>query len=187
MKNLEERMAEINRRSEERIRKRNRRRRQMLMLCIPLVLCIGITALLNLPNRTDKGFSGGGYKEDVDMNSQVCSYVQAEIYRGENEEQLKIVIDKVEVTKLYCAVAFPENYGVSGTVGGNESANGPSGTKDEVTDAVRVQTYTIVFSTEEGDESTYSLYGNVVSWEDTGWEQTLSKERLAKLKLILGS
>ena len=42
MRNFEERMAEIDRRSAEILKKRARRRKQLLTLCIPLVLCIGL-------------------------------------------------------------------------------------------------------------------------------------------------
>ncbi len=50
MRDFEERMAEIYRRSDQIIRQRKKRRKYALMACIPLVLCLTLLAGLALPS-----------------------------------------------------------------------------------------------------------------------------------------
>ena len=165
MRNFEERMAEIKKRSHARIA---RRRKQLTMLCLPLVamLCIGGT-LLTRPNEN-------GYTTSLQSTAQQGSSLT--VQTGEKSKTYTNA-NRVEKTILLleslCVV--------------EETYIATTQTYSSHTDAaVEVISCTFVLKAEDGATESYKLYDRVVTDQETLEVYVLTEAQYQELLKLLG-
>jgi len=193
MRELNECKAEVFRRSERRIKERRRVQKRIFTLCIPICLVVVLCSVMILPETVSKGNRGSGNKVDGGVlkensaGSIVCSYTLVEIQWTEelsehNTQHYMKVTDKVEVTKIFCAIHSlfssvddPEK-NAEGSIYGNQQI-GSTGKPEK---------YKVIFSTAEGYQTVYNLYDNKIFNVSTGEKMILTDEQTAQLKVTLG-
>ena len=196
MRSFEERMAEIGRRSEEIKKARKATRKRLLMACIPLVLCIGVYAVLGmglsgntggdpilLPENAPDGAAMGTLNGSGDV-----AYTRLDIRTS------SVIADGTEETisdiSRVCAVydILVERYRGSiiseSMTEDKESEVSSSDTPKD--NAAPVKEYTFTFSTPGGAEAIFRLQGNCLTDLATGESYILSQEQLDRLWEALG-
>lgn len=180
MRDLKDCQAEVFRRSEEKIKNRQKTRRQLLAWCVPFAACAAICAVVALPPAVSDKSTFDGVSSELTggqtNESYVCSYSQVTIQHGDS---VKIVTDKVAVTKLFETVfAYEQN------IGQNPSANKNNESADEhyASSAGCI----ILFETEDGSQTALVLSGNELKNETKNTKIFLSDTQRAELLAALG-
>lgn len=193
MKSFDERMAEISRRSEERIKERKRRRGRLLAICTPLVLCAGLYAGFILP--ADRMETADEYTnhmesfiEDTFLEASiVCAYSGAKIQDTSIFPAYdRNITDTAEVTNIFSVIQSLLN-----GVDDNRYVSVETDQENAAADSVLNMTEnefacTITFSTSEGEQSVYTLDGNDLVNESTGEKVVLTDAQLLELITALG-
>lgn len=196
MRNLEQRIAEIDRRSKKILKERKRRGKRILMACIPLVLCIGLCILPAM--MTDNSATGdpgaNGAVTGDRPESFACSVAKIEVSgigvsRVYTEPSEVLLISN----RLYAyAVQSPESGG-SGTEvpdggvseSGREETYGGDGLFGSVAGTAELA-YTITLTLHDGRTTEYHLAGNTLEDRNTKQTYTLAQTGLIELKDLLG-
>ena len=187
MRSFEERVAEINRRSEKILQDRKTRRKHILFACVPLVLCIGFCAAFILPNGSPAKDTAPenvteAPKDGMAAGSLVCSYETVHI---QSPAYARTVTDRASVAKIYGAILdiYPEE---------SDAIASGQGNKGSATDGRGEQIYGqaggygITFTTADGTEDVYVLQGNVLEKLRTGETVALTAEQQYNLYAALG-
>lgn len=194
MKPMEERLAEIHRRSEVLIQKR-KKRRAALMACVPLVLCLSLCGALLLPYRQSGPASGsgdnqspGGIRQELHNETQGTVGVTSPVLRVRVEghgfsmthtEQPRVT----EITKLletFTAKKEPLE-SASGFLPNTEYAAGVDSEGRLETD----RAFYFFVETEQ-DAQEYCLWGTMLRNIQSGKTYHLEEEELFGLKDALG-
>ncbi len=187
MRDLKDCQAEVFRRSEERIRKRIKRRRQILSLCIPLVICLGIFSVTVLHNGLNGIRAGDGFTMGSADSSYICSYETVTVQASDTPEKVLVSIsDRAAVAKAYCAVfAFddPSDKGDGNDKNMNFSSNIEGAPMDS---PAPLRGYIITFSTAEGAQTLCTLDGNKLYYSKENRFVTLTDSEVLEIKLALG-
>lgn len=181
--NFEQRMAQIQRRSEEIIRQRKIRNRRILTICVPSVLCIGICAAVLLPAKP-KAPAPETRLESV-QQSQLCSIA-------------KIQVSGDDVSRTYTeaeAVILITNQ-LSRYTQSSESNTAQDITTESVDDtessqvtgapSVSATGYTITLYLHDGTTTEYYLLGTTLKNTRTQESYPLTQKQLTELKALLG-
>ena len=197
MRNFEERKAEVFRRSEKRIKERKRNRIRILALCIPLCLVITVWSIMILPAMLPANKSNNSAGEGMDIMGGVdgteAAFVRVEVVSTGTATQSSIQKDDVnEVAQIYYSV---QSSFVNSGGGNKESA------KEEAEDDVLTEEnkdysqsgttnlssgYRIIFTTENGAQTTYLLTGDKLVNEATKQETILTEDQRSNLLNMLG-
>ncbi len=193
MRNLEERMAEIDRRSKI-IEERRRRRGYILSACIPVVLCLGIGATFAL---LPGGASNEGAVIEGELNNRVES-VETSItqIRVTGNGELRTHTDPTLVSRIWkCLDAVDTVFIQSGStdvslrgeteddlIGDPDSEGSVS---DWITDSADVG-YTITLTMQDGETEELHLVENILVNRTTQKVYLLKKQELAALQEALG-
>lgn len=167
MRTMEERKAEVMRRSNAR-KKAYKRRVSVIAAIVPLI-CIAIIGvninLIKFPktNGTEPMADGGEC-------SYVCVYISAEI--NSNNVNIKHT-DVHTVTEISTVLLDITNDEIDITAGGTDGA--------AATDA-----YTITLKDRDDNEQIYTLCGNVLTDCETALQYSLTQNQLKMLKIALG-
>ncbi len=188
MRELSECTAEVFRRSDERIKRIKNVRKCVMAVCVPLCLfavvmsAVFLPSVSNMAKKSEYGSDSGYY----------CSVVKAEI-KGAGVS--RTVEDMDEALNIYFAVSDMFNDG--------EIKEKPSATEDmlsggeteDQSESVELDMivyssdlysweykYDIIFYTESGDESVYTLCGNDLTDHATGETLTLTDEQTETLR-----
>lgn len=198
MRNFEERKAEVFRRSENRIKERKRNRNRILALCIPLCLIVTVWSIMILPAMmpASKG-SNNASGEAMDIMGTVdgtdAAFVRVEVVSTGTATQSSIQKDDVnEVAQIYYTVQ--SSFVNSG--GGNKESANEEAEDDALTEenkdysqsgTTNLSTgFRIIFSTENGTQTIYSLSGDKLVNETTKQETILTEEQRSNLLDMLG-
>lgn len=195
MRSLEQRIAEINRRSEEIIRKRKMRRKRLVLACIPVVLGISLAWGFQLPERVTEDIVepgapenfAGGVQEIVDENAQ-CDYVGIEI-AGQDftavSEDPNLIIAFVESIQTYSLEQHSNS-----TVCDGATSEETRGTGDENKGAQiyysSTKEYTVCLVAANGESICYHLAGNILREENTDTTYVLTAKQAEELRKLLG-
>lgn len=183
MRNLEECKAEIFRRSEERIRQRKNMQKRILMTGFSVFFVIGIYFSVILPVKKSEDMGMANEVEDVDSEykSQSASiafaYDRVEIKKGGYEKE---ITDKTEVLCIFETIY---NFCYTDTVELQEEYEAKF--KEQLEDACQQQEYTIIFSTDKGENSIYILKENELYQQMSGKVYRLTEEQICELKQYL--
>ena len=197
MRNFEERKAEVFRRSENRIKERKRNRNRILAFCIPLCLIVTVWSIMILPAIMPANKSDNNAGEGMDIMGSVdgtdIAFVRVEVMSSGTATQSTILKDDAdEVAQIYYTV---QSSFVSSGEGNKESANDKAeddALTEENKDYSQSGTtnlssrFRIIFTTENGAQTVYSLSGDKLINETTKQETILTKDQRTNLLNMLG-
>ena len=186
MRDFNERIAEINRRSEEILKKRRQNRKLVLTVCIPLVLLVAV-ASVTLPGQfANKAGAPAAEDGDTGLYSSVQSVrvtgSQIDVTNTDPQEILEIcgVLYGIPEAEPEGKESVSEDkYGTNHT---------PTGAPEETLGltAGTVEAYTISLVNELGADVSFSLSGHTLVNDATKRKVVLSKYQLDRLKDLLG-
>lgn len=186
MRSFEERVAEINRRSEKILQDRKTRRKHILFACVPLVLCVGFCAAFVLPNGSPAKDTAPesvteAPMEDAAMGSLFCSYETVHIQSPAYE---RTVTDRVSVGKIYGVILdiYPEESDANIPEKGNNGT--VTGGRGEQIYG-KAEEYSITFTTADGTEDVYVLQENTLTKVRTGEVSVLTADQQQQLYAVL--
>ena len=203
MRNLDERKAEIFRRSENRIKERKRNRNRIFALCVPLCLCIAILSVIYLPDMMispDKSNTA----EDMNMaggveNSSGFIYTSFEIT---STKVAKSDTDKQNIENIYNIIQsafadndysddveqetadkseFPQEQKPSTQKGESALKGDENFSTDLVEFFSKGVTYTLTFTADNGQKIVYTLCDNILTNETTNESVTVTEDQLKDL------
>ena len=197
MREINECTAEVFRRSEKRIKERKRNRKRILVFCIPLCLIVTVWSIMILPAMMPANKSDNNAGEGMDIMGSVdgtdTAFVRVEIMSIGTATQSTILKDDAdEVAQIYYTV---QSSFVSSGEGNKESANDKAeddALTEENKDYSQSGTtnlssgFRIIFTTENGAQTVYSLSGDKLINETTKQETILTKDQRTNLLNMLG-
>lgn len=197
MREINECTAEVFRRSEKRIKERKRNRKRILAFCIPLCLIVTVWSIMILPAIMPANKSDNNAGEGMDIMGSVdgtdTAFVRVEIMSIGTATQSTILKDDAdEVAQIYYTV---QSSFVSSGEGNKESANDKAeddALTEENKDYSQSGTtnlssrFRIIFTTENGAQTVYSLSGDKLINETTKQETILTKDQRTNLLNMLG-
>ena len=189
--------AEVFRRSEKRIKERKRNRNRILMCCIPLLICITVfsTAILPAMMPAKKGENLSDNCSDMAGNADGTNvaYVSVEVINVGTATQSSILKDDAdEVAQIYYTL---QSSFVNSGGDNKESVNDmeDDGLVEDNKDFSQSGTtnlsseFRIIFTTENGSQTIYSLSGYKLINETTKQETLLTADQLSNILDTLGS
>ncbi len=196
MREINECTAEVFRRSEKRIKERKRNRNRILALCIPLCLIVTVWSIMILPAMMPANKSNNSAGEGMDMMGGVdgtdAAFVRVEVMSTGTATQSTILKDDVdEVAQIYYTVQ--SSFVSSG--GGNKESVNEEAEDDALTENKDYSQsgttnlssgFRIIFTTENGTQTIYSLSGDKLINETTKQETTLTEDQRSNLLDMLG-
>ena len=197
MREINECTAEVFRRSEKRIKERKRNRNRILAFCIPLCLIVTVWSIMILPAMMPASKSDNNAGEGMDIMGSVdgtaAAYVRVEVMSTGTATQSAILKDDAdEVAQIYYTVQ--SSFVNSG--GGNKESAKEEAEDDALTDENKDYSqsgttnlssgFRIIFSTENGAQTIYSLSGDKLINETTKQETILAKDQRSNLLNMLG-
>ena len=197
MREINECTAEVFRRSEKRIKERKRNRNRILAFCIPLCLIVTVWSIMILPAMMPASKSDNNAGEGMDIMGSVdgtaAAYVRVEVMSTGTATQSAILKDDAdEVAQIYYTVQSSfVNPG-----GGNKESAKEEAEDDALTDENKDYSqsgttnlssgFRIIFSTENGAQTIYSLSGDKLINETTKQETILAEDQRSNLLNMLG-
>ena len=196
MSNFEERKAEVFRRSENRIKERKRNRNRILAFCIPLCLIVTVWSIMILPAMMPASKSNNSAGEGMDIMGSVdgtdAAFVRVEIMSIGTATQSTIQKDDAtEVAQIYSTLQ--SSFVNSG--GGNKESVNEEAEDDALTENKDYSQsgttnlssgFRIIFTTENGAQTIYSLSGDKLINETTKQETILTEDQRSNLMNMLG-
>ena len=195
MRSFEERIAEIERRSEKIKRERRQRRKHVLMTCVPLVVIAGMCAGIGFINGDRKSapptdIESAGYQEAVGMDEnlpEVSIRVQSVQVSG---EELVLTFSEPEDIVAIMNCLSPYSYATRAPGSGltTETAEEDNTVESSVMDSTSSHDeYTITVILEgAGEVNIYSIRGNTLKNHQEEETYTLTEKQLKELKTLLG-
>lgn len=197
MREINECTAEVFRRSEKRIKERKRNRNRILAFCIPLCLIVTVWSIMILPAMMPASKSDNNAGEGMDIMESVdgtaAAYVRVEVMSTGTATQSAILKDDAdEVAQIYYTVQ--SSFVNSG--GGNKESAREEAEDDALTDENKDYSqsgttnlssgFRIIFTTENGAQTIYSLSEDKLINETTKQETILAEDQRSNLLNMLG-
>jgi len=196
MREINECTAEVFRRSENRIKERKRNRNRILAFCIPLCLIVTVWSIMILPAMMPASKSNNSAGEGMDIMGSVdgtdAAFVRVEIMSIGTATQSTIQKDDAtEVAQIYSTLQ--SSFVNSG--GGNKESVNEEAEDDALTENKDYSQsgttnlssgFRIIFTTENGAQTIYSLYGDKLINETTKQETILTEDQRSNLMNMLG-
>ena len=196
MRNFEERKAEVFRRSENRIKERKRNRNRILAFCIPLCLIVTVWSIMILPAMMPASKSNNSAGEGMDIMGSVdgtdAAFVRVEIMSIGTATQSTIQKDDAtEVAQIHSTLQ--SSFVNSG--GGNKESVNEEAEDDALTENKDYSQsgttnlssgFRIIFTTENGTQTIYSLSEDKLINETTKQETILTEDQRSNLLNMLG-
>lgn len=196
MREINECTAEVFRRSEKRIKERKRNRNRILAFCIPLCLIVTVWSIMILPAMMPASKSDNNAGEGMDIMGSVdgtdASFVRVEIMSIGTATQSTIQKDDAtEVAQIYSTLQ--SSFVNSG--GGNKESVNEEAEDDALTENKDYSQsgttnlssgFRIIFTTDNGAQTIYSLSGDKLINEKTKQETSLTEDQRSNLMNMLG-
>lgn len=190
MRSFEDRMAEISRRSEERIKERKRSRDRLITVCAALVLCSGICTVSLLPGMMErenrKGESEANHGQSTVMESTNSDdlFGTVEVY-GDGISLCHTGATEVNrITELIqgaITVVSQESSDVSGDLEDMQEVSESFDYEDQ-----EEKTYTVIVSAPDGTTAEYTLSQGKLINRDTLKVYPVNDRDMAALLEALG-
>ena len=196
MREINECTAEVFRRSEKRIKERKRNRNRILAFCIPLCLIVTVWSIMILPAMMPANKSDNNAGEGMDIMGSVdgtdAAFVRVEIMSiGTATQSTILKDDAAEVAQIYYTVQ--SSFVNSG--GGNKESVSEEAEDDALTENKDFSQsgttnlssgFRIIFTTENGTQTIYSLSEDKLINETTKQETILTEDQRSNLLNMLG-
>lgn len=196
MREINECTAEVFRRSEKRIKERKRNRNRILAFCIPLCLIVTVWSIMILPAMMPASKSDNNAGEGMDIMGSVdgtdASFVRVEIMSiGTTTQSTIQKDDATEVAQIYSTLQ--SSFVNSG--GGNKESVDEEAVDDALTENKDYSQsgttnlssgFRIIFTTDNGAQTIYSLSGDKLINEKTKQETILTEDQRSNLMNMLG-
>ena len=209
MRELNECMAEVFRRGEQRIKERRRKRNRVFAVCIPVCLIAAVSSAISLPSMTPEMESDSlsqavGEAAGSAPESAACPYTAAEIQAGTPPEHYEEVTDRLAVAELFSSVnsifadadsnfldangnlPAGEDFSAESFPAENPPADAANGNQAQTESASIWKGCTITFTAEDSSQAVYRLSGNTLVNVITGEAVFLSNSQAAGLLAVLG-
>lgn len=192
MRNFEERMEEIRRRSEKIIKERKKRRLYIVAACVPAVLCVALVLPQVLPKDTmEPSIDSGAVNEDYQNPNRNRSYVEV------SGNGMTITLSQPELVNQIVHV-------INSAAKPEMNVSEQPEFQDEVEDAYKdflmedsedvaisseyssVSVYTVTVHTASGETRYYELMGNQLKSGDSQEIRILTDQELQELRNLLG-
>ena len=199
MREINECTAEVFRRSEKRIKERKRNRNRILMCCIPFLICITVFSATILPAMMPASKKDSAAEENMQISDAdgavgitACSFVSVEVMNVGTATQSTILKDDAdEVAQIYYTL---QSSFVNSGGGNKESVNDmeDDGLMEENKDFSQSGTtnlssgFRIIFTTENGSQTIYSLSGYKLINETMKQETLLTADQRSNILDTLG-
>ena len=186
MRNFEERIAEIYRRSEKILQQRRKRRKHILMVCIPLVLCMTVLGALSMPSMMPKG-DAAPENMVADASGIYTAYVVKVDIIGENRTLTYTDVQDVLNISDYLHEHTLEPP-TSAQPGNNDTYDREDSSQTILEDGFTgsCTSVTITLTMEDGSQIRYFLDENGLINAQTGHSYFLTEDEISKLKDRLG-
>ena len=188
MRNLEERIAEINRRSKKIIKERKQRRKHIVMACIPLAV-VGLCVAFAFPGYYDPPKSAEGKPEAM----------PEDFYPAGMVDEITEAVVEVQVEGVTICYSYSASSKVQSITGQLEDFSTRAPASGALQDAEDVQeddsrnttdaanpAYEITLVLADGSTKVYILVGNQLTDCTAGQNYTLTNQQLWDLKTQLG-
>lgn len=196
MREINECTAEVFRRSEKRIKERKRNRNRILAFCVPLCLIVTVWSIMILPAMMPASKSNNSAGEGMDIMGSVngtdAAFIRVEIMSiGTATQSTILKEDADEVAQIYYTVQ--SSFVNSG--GGNKESVNEEAEDDALTENKDYSQngttnlssgFRIIFTTENGVQTIYSLSGDKLINETTKQETVLTDDQSSNLLNMLG-
>ncbi len=181
MRTFEQRIAEINSRSEGIIKRRKRIRRCVLGCCVPLVLCIGLWAVIP---RSSIPFDGV-YSAEGTKNENSPESMEMTLYIEVSAERDYCLYDAVTINKI---LTILNTSGVKSEVTHDQTqyTQYAGGQITVGADGNEAQELRIVVNGADGTRIVYTLMGAWLTNEETQEICYIPSEDLSELHRLLG-
>ena len=196
MREINECTAVVFRRSEKRIKERKRNRNRILAFCVPLCLIVTVWSIMILPAMMPANKSNNSAGEGMDIMGGVdgtdAAFVCVEIMSiGTATESTIQKDDATEVAQIYSTLQSSfVNSGGGNKESVNEEAEDNALTENKdfsqsgttyLSSGIR-----IIFTTENGSQTIYSLSGDKLINETMKQETILTEDQCSNLMNMLG-
>lgn len=186
MRNLEQRMEEIQRRSEKIIKQRKKRRLCMAAACVPAVLCVTLFLPKLLPKDTmEPEFYYGTVLESYSDMSQGAAYVEVS---GNGMRKTLTEPEAVDQILQLMTPVMPEtNLMEEAEILDKEETVYKDAVMDDSMDYSASSTvfYSVTVYQPNGERVSYTLAGNQME-DENGYTRTLTSQELQELQILLG-
>ena len=196
MREINECTAEVFRRSEKRIKERKRNRNRILAFCVPLCLIVTVWSIMILPAMMPASKSNNSAGEGINIMGSVdgtdAAFVRVEIMSIGTATQSTIQKDDAtEVAQIYSTLQ--SSFVNSG--GGNKESVNEEAEDDALTENKDYSQsgttnlssgFRIIFTTENGTQTIYSLSEDKLINETTKQETILTEDQRSNLLNMLG-
>ena len=198
MRNFEERKAEVFRRSENRIKERKRNLNRILAMCIPLCLMLTVLSVTMLPSLlpiNNKNMANDGTPEAVGgLTGTSAEFVSVSVSGvGLTPENNILVEDTNKVAQIYYTVQSSfVAYGGGNKENVDVKPGDDSLTEEEDKEYSSSETtnfssgYKLTFTAANGTQSTYTLNGYVLTYNNTDKSVTLTDTQRSQILDQLG-
>lgn len=200
MRNLEQRIAEINRRSEKLLKQRKQRRIHTLTACVSLAICIGLGSVFVLPeilpakNAAPQDPNAGGAWIEDRLESQTSSVAKIQVdgmgvsHSITDPADILRVVNYLQSLRIVAVMDSSDNFAdMNGDY--EETVRGETGATEAVDEesADATQTgYLITRVMHTGECIQYYFAGNTLVDESTGQTVILAPRQIKNLKNLLG-
>ena len=175
MSNLDQRMAEIRRRSEKILKERKKRRQVILAACIPVILCVGLYAMIRKPANDHNQVTAQVFPENTMADFIPQAHLNGNPLSQADAQQLHLLFDQI----IFSGYGLLDsNLEPDIRADAAEDALVPEMEASSTTDVV---SYTIRLIMEDGTQQEYLLTGNVLTEVSTGLSTTLTAPQLQQL------
>lgn len=190
MKNIDERMEEISRRSERIIRTRKQTRKNLLITLIPVTLCVGVLCAFKLPDafgtRSSVSYSAVETPSTLEETKLASGKIEVS---GPGVSH--VYTEAKEVTQIRTLLDILSTPNVNNTTADFNSIRAEGDDSNEtfstvMGDACQENGYRIVITDPNGSKQAYLLAGQVLTDVTAGKSFTLHESDYFALKDALG-
>lgn len=187
MRDLIECKAEIFSLSDKKIKQRKRNRNRLLAVCLPLAVCT-IAVCITLPNLNIFMHKGSSMPEEnrAPADSQTLESYEylVEIDGSQNETTIFADTDKTQEISEYIVSLFAQEPVQDTNTNVEESAGQSTANRGENHKGPETS-YIIKITSHSGEQSVYTLKGNVLYSEKDDISTVLTDDEVTKLKNLI--
>ncbi len=189
MRDLNECKAEIFRLSDKKIKRRKKNRNRLLVVCLPLAVCT-IAVCITLPNLNIFMHKGSSMPEEnrAPSDSQTLESYEylVEIDGSQNETTIFADTDKTQELSEYIVSLFAQEPVQDTNTNAEESVDQATGNRGENHKGPDTS-YTIKITLASGEQSVYTLKGNILYSKKDNISTVLTDDEVTKLKSLINS
>ena len=201
MRSYEERLAEIQRRSEKIRKERSRRRKHIATGCISLALCGALATVFVMYYGSDDISDGSGivgaqgYLSEGTYETIICAVAKIKVTGGDISHTFTETADIEKIShQLAACISWEEQFNgyseektsAAGSDGREENSEFMGENYSGIISDLALQQYTITLTMHGGRQTVYYLAGNTLRIRDGFKTVSLTPNQAKELKTMLG-